>query len=171
MPAATNRIELISTTEKEFAKLSALLAKVDGRLAVEPFEDGISIKDIIGHRAHWTGLFFSWYDQGQKTGAADIPAKGYKWNQLKAYNAKLREEQVELSWADVKAMLENSHARLIEFITAMDDAALYSGPMQGGGSKWTTGRWAEAAGASHYRSAAKYLRACLRGRDASGGGI
>jgi hypothetical protein len=43
--------------------------------------------------------------------------------------------------------------------------------MKGGGNKWTTGRWAEASGASHYRSAAKYVRACLKARDASGGGI
>lgn len=171
MPAATNRIELISITEKEFSKLSVLLGEVDERLAMEPFEDGISIKDVIGHRAHWTGLFFGWHAQGLETGAADVPAMGYKWNQLKAYNAKLRDEQAELSWVDVKTMLESSHVRLIEFITVMDDAALYSGPMQGGGSKWTTGRWAEAAGASHYRSATKYLRACLRRRDASGGDI
>lgn len=162
MPAATNRADLIATTEREFTKLAALLATVDDQLAMQPFEGGVSIKDVIGHRAHWTGLFFGWYAQGQEMGAADIPAKGYKWNQLKAYNAKLRDDQAGLDWAEVLTMLEQSHARLLAFITDMSDADLYARPMRGGGSKWTTGRWAEAAGASHYRSAAKFVRACLR---------
>jgi len=42
------------------------------------------------------------------------------------------------------------------------EAELYGGPMPGG-TGWTTGRYAEAAGPSHYRSAAKFLRAALRG--------
>ena len=171
MPAATNRADLISTTEKEFTKLIVLLAGVDDDLAKRPFEDGVSIKDVIGHRAHWTGMFFEWYTQGQETGKADIPAKGYKWNQLKEYNAKLRADQQGLGWADVRGRLESSHARLVDFIIGMSDADLYGDPMKGGGNKWTTGRWVEASGASHYRSAAKYVRACLKVRDASGGDI
>ncbi len=171
MPAATNRADLIATTEKEFTKLGALLEGVDNDLAKCQFEDGVSIKHVIGHRAHWTGMFFDWFRQGQETGAADIPAKGYKWNQLKEYNAKLRDDQAGLSWGEVRMMLDDSHARLLAFITGMSDADLYGGPMKGGGNKWTMGRWAEASGASHYRSAAKYVRACLKARDASGGGI
>lgn len=171
MPAATNRLDLLNVTQKDFAKLTALLADVDVDLAKQPFEDGVSIKDVIGHRAHWTGLFFGWYAQGQKTGRADIPAKEYKWNQLKDYNAKLRDDQADLSWDQVQGMLQDSHARLLEFIDGMTEADLYGGPMKGGGNKWTTGRWVEASGASHYRSAAKFVRACLRAKDASGGGI
>lgn len=162
MPAATNRLDLMNVTQKDFAKLAALLSDVGVGLAMQPFEDGVSIKDVIGHRAHWTGLFFGWYAQGRKTGAADIPAKGYKWNQLKDYNAQLRDEQADLSWDQVQAMLQDSHARLLVFVEGMSEADLYGEPMQGGGNKWTTGRWAEASGASHYRSAAKFVRACLR---------
>jgi hypothetical protein len=35
-----------------------------------------------------------------------------------------------------------------------------------GGTGWTTGRYAEAAGPSHYRSAAKFIRKCLREAEA-----
>lgn len=171
MPAATNKTDLLSATKKDFAKLTTLLADIDEPLAKRGFEDGISIKDVIGHRAHWTGMFFDWFAQGQETGAADIPAKGYKWNQLKEYNAKLRADQAGLGWGKVQVMLEDSHARLLDFIEGMNDDDLYGGPMKGGGNKWATGRWIEASGASHYRSAAKYVRACMRARDASGGGI
>ncbi len=162
MPAATNRNDLIAITKKEFSKLMALLTEVDDDLALQLDEDETSIKDVIGHRAHWTNMFFNWYQQGQESGKADIPAKGYKWNQLKEYNAKLRIDQAKLGWDEVKTMLEESHAQLQNFLENTSDAELYNEPMKGGGNKWTTGRWAEASGASHYRSASKYVRARLR---------
>jgi hypothetical protein len=59
-------------------------------------------------------------------------------------------------------MLRDTNANLIDFIDAHSDADLYGGPMKGANNHWTTGRWAEAAGASHYRSAAKYVRAAIR---------
>lgn len=162
MPAATNRDDLLAVTIKDYTKLAKIIEGIDGKIAQVPFEDGITIQHVIGHRAHWTGLFFMWFAQGQKTGMADIPAKGYKWNQLKDYNAKVRDRQSTLSWGEVCQMLEESHRELVEFIGSKTESDLYGGPMKGGGNKWTTGRYAEAAGASHYRSAAKFLRASLR---------
>lgn len=162
MPAATNRAELIAVTEKEFSKLTELLATVDADFAIHKCEEDTSIKDVIGHRAHWTNMFFHWYQQGQDSGKADIPVKGYKWSQLKEYNARIRDDQANLSWESVRVMLENSHAQLAEFIETKSNDDLYNAPMKGGNGKWSTGRFAEAAGASHYRSASKYVRMCLR---------
>jgi hypothetical protein len=171
MPAATNRTQLLEVTSAEFEKLAGVLARLDHETAIRPFEDGVSIKDVIGHRAHWIDLFFGWYTAGQAGEKPDIPARGYKWNRLKEYNAKLRARQADLTWDEVRDMLDHEHARLMGFVAGKSDGALYGAPMQGGGNHWTTGRWAEAAGPSAYRSALKYIRACLRARDASGGDI
>ncbi len=167
MPAATTRADLLAVTEKEFAKLTKLLEDLDDAAALYEFQDSSSIKDVIGHRAHWSDLFLGWYEQGQKTGQADIPAKGYKWSQVKEYNARLRDQQRGLSWGEVCAMLNDSHTRLIRFIESQTDSALYAGPMKGGNGKWTTGRFAEAAGASGYRSAAKFVRGSIRAQKAA----
>ncbi len=161
MPAST-KTELIDVTRREWGKLSDVIAGLTAEGAGRVFEDGLCARHIIGHRAHWIELFFNWYDAGQRGEHPAIPAEGYKWNQLPSYNAKLREAQKGLSWEDVCAMLEGQHARLMRFLDGQSDEALYGGPMPGGGNHWTTGRWAEAAGASHYRSATKYLRAQLR---------
>ena len=91
-----------------------------------------------------------------------FPAEGYKWNDLKRYNADLRNRQVDLEWDDARAMLNKAHAKFTAFITSKSDKDLYSGPMAGANNAWTPGRWAEAAAPSHYRSAAKYIRARLR---------
>ncbi|KUF12773.1 ClbS/DfsB family four-helix bundle protein [Pseudoponticoccus marisrubri] len=164
MPAAKDRAALRAVTEKEFAKLEALLDRVPeaARLVPDAGADGASLKDIVGHRAHWIGLFLDWYAQGQAGEAVEIPAPGYKWNALKRFNADLRAAQADLGWQAARDLLRRNHARLMEFIDRHDDASLYGGPMAGGGNAWTTGRWAEAAGASHYRSAAKYIRTRLR---------
>lgn len=163
MPAHSKE-QLIKVTQSEWQKFTAMIGKFDAETAMQPFDDGLCPKHIVGHRAHWIDLFFTWYEAGQRGEHPAIPADGYKWNQLPEYNAKLRRAQEELSWEEVCAMLEGQQARLLQFLNGQSDGALYGGPMPGGGNNWTIGRWAEAAGASHYRSAAKYLRAQLRKR-------
>lgn len=165
MPAATSKSDLQKVAEKEFAKLQALTDRVNADFALQAQDDGVSIKDIIGHRAHWITLFLGWYADGQAGKAVAFPAPGYKWNELKRYNADLRARQTELSWPDVTDLLAENHASLMALIDRLDDRALYGGPMKGANNAWTTGRWAEAAGPSHYRSAAKFIRQCLRRRD------
>lgn len=163
--ATMTRDELLTVTLKEFGKLEALIAGLSDGQALVTDDDGISIKDTIGHRAHWIELFFGWYQDGQAGKQVAFPATGYKWSQLKAYNAVLRQSQAGLSWDAVMRYLADNHARLIAFITGRSDAELYGGPMQGANNDWPPGRWAEAAGPSHYRSAAKYIRQILKQRQ------
>lgn len=160
--AATTRDELMAVTMKEFAKLEKLLVQVGDDVALAKDDDDTSIKDIVGHRAHWIDLFLGWYHDGIDGHEVFFPATGYKWNDLKRYNADLRLAQSGLLWPDVCSTLRQSHDKLMSFIEGSSDAALYGGPMVGANNQWTPGRWAEAAGPSHYRSAAKYIRARLR---------
>jgi hypothetical protein len=157
MPAATNRADLLAVAEKEYAKLDKVISGIHEDLANRAFDDGWSIRDVILHRSHWIGLFFQWLEEGE---AAEMPDHGVKWNQLKPYNAGLRERYADQSWQAARTRLADGHARLMAYLNMQDDAALYGGPMPGG-TGWTTGQ-AEAAGPSHYRSAAKFIRACLR---------
>lgn len=161
MPAATTREELIEVTEKDWIKLTSAIDKVSEALALTKYDD-VSIKDILGHRAHWIGLYLGWYLDGTAGREVSFPAKGYKWNQLGEYNAVLRRAQAGLSWVEAKALLVERHGDLLEFIGAHNDPELYGGPMKGAYNQWTPGRWAEASGASHYRSATKFTRKCLR---------
>lgn len=160
--AATNKSELLDITRKDFAKVISLIETVTADQALKKDEDDTSIKDIIGHRAHWIELFLGWYADGQKGKTVYFPAKGYKWNELRRYNAEIRRMQASMSWGAAIIALTDGYTTLIEFIEAHSDADLYGGPMKGANNDWPTGRWAEAAGPSHFRSAAKYIRARLR---------
>lgn len=160
--AATTKDELLAVAKKEFDKLDKLLAQVDEQTALVKDEDDTSIKDVVGHRAHWISLFFGWYHDGLDGKEVFFPAEGYKWNDLKRYNAALRAEQADLDWETACGDLRHAHNELIEFIERRSDGDLYGGPMAGANNQWTPGRWAEAAGPSHYRSAAKYIRGRLK---------
>ena len=160
--AAASKQELLDVTVKEFAKLDALIDELTAAEAKRKRDDDTSIKDVIGHRAHWIALFLGWYRDGQAGKEVYFPAKGYKWNQLKEYNRRLRSQQSKLSWTAAKKLLRGNHGKLLKFIDAHSDKALYGGPMKGAKNAWTPGRYAEAAGPSHYRSAVKFIRKCLR---------
>lgn len=165
MPAATTKAQLLEIAAKEFDKLSLLLERVGDELAVAKDDDDTSVKDTVAHRAHWIGLFLGWYHDGLAGKKVHFPAEGYKWSELKRYNADLRADQADLGWSEACAKLRDAHAELIDFIEAHSAEDLYAGPMAGANNEWTPGRWAEAAGPSHYRSASKYIRHRLRTAD------
>lgn len=158
MPAATTKADLLAVTETEYAKLRRLIDPLPGTVARIKVEEGTSIKDIIGHRVHWIDLFLGWQADGAAGRAVAFPAPGYKWNALRRYSADLRSAQADLGWDAARDMLADRHAKLVARIEGLSDDALYGGPMPGANNTWATGRWAEAAGASHYRSAAKVIR-------------
>lgn len=162
MPAATTKADLMDVTLKEWTKLADLIETVPEAAAMNKDDEDTSIKDIIAHRAHWIDLFLGWYADGQAGKEVHLPTRDYKWNDLKAYNRDLRERQADLSWQGARAQLDTAHTRLMTFLDARSDADLYAAPMLGGNNHWPAGRWAESAGPSHYRSAAKYIRARLR---------
>ncbi|MEJ6399134.1 ClbS/DfsB family four-helix bundle protein [Yoonia sp. 208BN28-4] len=160
--AATSQSDLLAITVKEYGKLRQVIDALDTKTAMRKRADDTTIKDVIAHRAHWIGLFLGWYADGLAGKTVHFPAEGYKWNDLKRYNAELRARQTELDWKAAKALLAKAYADLIAFIESHDTPALYGGPMKGARNTWTPGRWAEAAGPSHFRSATKYVRACLK---------
>ncbi|MCP4183214.1 MAG: ClbS/DfsB family four-helix bundle protein [Hyphomicrobiales bacterium] len=160
--AATCKTELLDISHKEFSKLAKLVDSIDADRALEKDDDDTSVKDVIAHRAHWIELFLGWYIDGAAGKKVYFPAEGYKWNDLKRYNSDLRKSQAEMSWATVIKTLRINYNTLTDFIESHSEKELYGGPMMGANNQWTPGRWAEAAGPSHFRSASKYVRTVLK---------
>jgi hypothetical protein len=162
MPAATTKADLLAVADKEFAKLQKVIEAVPVERTLVQYEDNWSIRHVLIHRAHWIDLFLGWYADGQAGKPVAFPAPGYKWNQLKEYNAALLERHQDVDWHTAKAGFEAAHRRWHGLVDGLDQEALYAKPMKGGNNNWTTGRWAEAAASSHYRCATKFIRMCLR---------
>ena len=160
--AAKSKSELLDVAQKEFRKLAKLIDSIDANTAMRKGVDDTSIKDVVAHRAHWIDLFLGWYADGLAGKPVYFPAEGYKWNDLKRYNSDLRKSQSDLSWPMAVATLRTSYDKLTDFIQACSEEDLYGGPMIGANNAWTPGRWAEAAGPSHFRSASKFLRSSIK---------
>ncbi|WP_349363144.1 MAG: ClbS/DfsB family four-helix bundle protein [Roseitalea porphyridii] len=163
MPAATTRDDLLTAFDRERAKLDRTLSGVDADMADRhAADDPTTIKSVIAHRTHWIGLFFDWYEQGLAGKTVETPAPGVKWNQLKSYNAAIYEDGAARPWTEVRDGFERAADDLRAFIADGDDALLYAPGLYPWMNKWTLGRWAEASGPSHFRSANAYVRKVLR---------
>ncbi|MEL6549044.1 MAG: ClbS/DfsB family four-helix bundle protein [Pseudomonadota bacterium] len=161
MPAAQTKADLLAVTKKEWDKLTPLLEDFDDAAAQKPDDTGTSALRIAGHRAAWIDLYFDWCDAAARGEVPDMPAPGYKWNQLPALNAAIFERQKHHSWDEMRARLAAAHDSLLADIEGASEEDLYGAPLAPT-LKWTRGRYAEASGASHYRSAAKVLRQLKR---------
>lgn len=156
--AAASKRDLLRMTETEFENLRQAVDGLPAILRLEKDADGITPKDIIGNRAHWIDLYLGWIRNSQAGKVLVLPIAGHEWNGRKRYDADLRQRQSGLSWRSACSLLETNHAELLALIERLPNGQLYGGPMKGAKTRWSAGRWAEAAGASHYRSAAEYLR-------------
>lgn len=123
MPAK-DKAALIDITQKEYAKLAKLVAGIDAATALRKRDEDTSIKDVIAHRAHWIDLYLGWYRDGQAARDVHIPAKGYRWNELKAYNAVLRRAQADMGWEAAVTELAAAKTRLLTHLNALSTAAL-----------------------------------------------
>ncbi|WP_299752056.1 ClbS/DfsB family four-helix bundle protein [uncultured Tateyamaria sp.] len=163
MPEATNKTDLLAVFDKDLAKLRKTLGGVDEeKSSLSPPDDDTTIKGVIAHRIHWMGLFHGWYEDGVAGREVHMPAKGYKWNQLQEYNAPLYAKGNETAWVDLLSEFDTASDKLRRFIEAHDDALLYNRGANLWTGKWTLGRFAEASGPSHFRSANTYIRKALR---------
>ena len=163
MPAATNKTDLLAVFDKDLAKLRKTLDGVDeATAALSAPDDDTTIKGVIAHRTHWMGMFHGWYEDGAAGREVHVPAKGYKWNQLKQYNTPLYALGNSKPWEELSVDFEAACDRLRRFIAEQSEAALYTSGVPAWTGKWTLGRYAEASGPSHFRSANTYIRKVLR---------
>jgi hypothetical protein len=126
--AAINKTDLRHVAHKEFEEFQAQLDVVPERLKLCPDGEDSTLKDIVGHRAHWIALFLGQYAKGQAGVPMVFPAEGYKWNDLKRYNAGLRAAQADLDWNSARSMLAHNHALLIDWIEARSGQEPYRRP-------------------------------------------
>ncbi|HBS49323.1 MAG TPA: DfsB family protein [Rhodobacteraceae bacterium] len=163
MPAATNKADLLAVFDKDLAKLRKTLDGVDeAKASLSTPDDDTTIKGVIAHRTHWMGMFHGWYEDGAAGRAVHVPAKGCKWNQLKEYNAPLYAKGNETPWAELLSDFEAACDKLRRFIAAQEDDTLYTSGAHAWTGKWTLGRFTEASGPSHFRSANTYIRKAMR---------
>lgn len=82
-----------------------------------------SIKDALAHVYAWHDLALGWLRTG-RNGAPDLPARGFKWNQVRELNAILHNRFREMELASVVRRIKLSHGRMMKTVTSLSERDL-----------------------------------------------
>lgn len=164
MSRPLNKTQLLESIQKQYAALEKFLAPLTPeQLAHSPAPSAWAVKDILAHLYEWQQMFFRWYEAGLRDKMPEVPAPGYKWNQLPALNQSIYEKYRDLTPEKTLTLFRESHQKTIEFIENLPDADL----AMPGLYKWmnnnTLMAYLNANTAAHYAWALKDAKKALKG--------
>lgn len=149
---------LLADINKERAALEGLLATIPAEAKTEPVVDGLSVKDLLAHRAEWGRMMIDWYEAAKAGKAVAVPSERYKWSQLKALNAEIHHRFADMPLARIETMFAETHDRLGERVAAMSDAELFTKHHYAFTGTSDLATYVNSATAAHYRSARKLIK-------------
>lgn len=139
MPLPTTKAELLANLKIAYQKLEDEFNEVDiAAERVAEIEGDISCCDIVAYQIGWGKLLLSWEQQEQQGKAADMPATGYKWNQLGALTQSFYVKESDKSLRQLRDEFAQLHVELSEWIDALSATELFE-PHQ---REWTGDKWA-----------------------------
>ena len=160
-------------TENEPTTAEALIADADAQLAsllrhadalpdhavTEDFA-GDRVADVLAHLHGWHRLFLSWVANEAAGVEPSFPAPGYTWDRLAELNRDILAEHAHRPYAELRDLLTDSHARMIEAVRGLDDGTLF----EAGAHAWTgaqsLGTVAHECLGAHYRWGETALGEC-----------
>lgn len=128
-----------------------------------------NLRDVLVHLYEWHQLLLRWIQANMAGERRDFLPEGYNWKTYGDMNAAFWEKHQATSLEEAKAMLEDSHHRVMAVISPFTNEELFSK----GAFPWTgassLGSYCVSATSSHYDWAARKLKAHQkRLREAAG---
>lgn len=161
MSRPKNKNQLLTSCQENFETLNEYVESLSDAVQQQTFPKGTlnrNIRDVLAHLHHWHLLMLEWYEVGMRGEKPEMPAKGYTWKTTPELNIAIRERYVDISLADAKQELEQSHASLQNLIRKHTDEELFQKKRY----KWTgstsLGAYLISATSSHYDWALKLIK-------------
>ncbi len=156
--------ELLERNEREHQTFVELVNSVPRSHYREKgvWGDSWSIQDLLAHLMEWEQMFLRWYREGRDGGNPDLPAPGYKWNQIRELNRTIWRKHHRSSTKKVIEAFEASYEEILAMVRQLSSEEL----LTPGHFAWT-GRYplttylAPNTG-SHYRFATRVLKRWLK---------
>jgi hypothetical protein len=160
MPLPTNKNQLLSSFQAAYSKLVEEATAVPSDLERNPgLEGGISPCDLIAYQIGWGRLLLSWDDLETRSETVEMPAPGFKWNQLGLLARSFYLEQEEQTLKQLLAQFEALKERMWLFIESNSDDTLFSiGKRHWAGQKWSLAKWIQVNTVAPYGGARAKLR-------------
>ncbi|WP_180130170.1 ClbS/DfsB family four-helix bundle protein [Rhodoferax sp. BLA1] len=160
MPLPTSQQELLSRFDTAYNKLREEITRVPDELSRAPqLEGGMSLCELIAYQIGWGRLVLQWEALEQAGQPVEMPAPGFKWNQLGALAQSFYLRSRDVSAAQLLAQFDALASDLRAFIAASSDTFLFSvGQRQWAGAKWPVVKWLQVNTIAPYDSARAKLR-------------
>lgn len=168
MPLPANKRELLHSFDAAFSKLVDELASVPSELERAPgIEGGLSPCDLVAYQIGWGRLLLSWDSLEIQGKPVEMPAPGYKWNQLGPLAGSFYREFDDQSLAQLLSRFEALAGELRRFIETSGERLLFGvGERRWAGAKWPVAKWIQVNTVAPYGSARAKLRKWKRSRAA-----
>ncbi len=165
MPAISSRRDLLAEIDAEYARLSALIARVPPSLwnSSRVNAAGWSLKDALAHVADWAERCDGWCALGHALTAMTPPAAGFKWSETRELNHAIYLKRRRHTLARVLRDFKAGHAALRAHAATMDEADLFAvGRFAWCGKKWNVAKHIRANTTAHSRWAIKHFKTALK---------
>ena len=160
MPLATSKEELLQHLQQAYAKLDAEFDDVTDELARQRgIEGDISCCDVLAYQIGWGRLLLGWESAEQRGKVPDMPAPGFKWNQLGELAGSFYAAASGQSLSQLRAEFELVVKEVETWIQSLGESTLFeTGQRRWTGKKWPIAKWVQVNTVAPYRSARTKLR-------------
>lgn len=160
MPLPNTKIELLSNLNQAYEKLDSEFDAIDSKYERKcGIEGKVSCCDIIAYLIGWGRLLVGWEKIELAGKTPEMPAPGYKWNQLRRLADAFYEEHSKKSLQQLRNEFSELHQVLVSWINSLSDLELFQ-PQQRSwtGEKWPLVKWIQVNTIAPYRSARTKVR-------------
>ena len=171
MPRPTTKPVLLKTAREQFEKMWLLIDSMtdDERAATFKFGDGFNkkeahwkrdknIRDVLVHLYEWHQLLLNWVTANTSGNVKPFLPEPYNWKTYGDMNVAFWEKHQSTSYADSRAMLFDSHKKVLDLIERFSTGELFEKRH----FKWTgassLGSYCVSATSSHYDWAIKKIK-------------
>lgn len=160
MPLPATKTELLEALEQAYVKLSSEFEAVSPTHERKPqIEGDISCCDLVAYQVGWARLLMGWEQTELSGNTPEMPAEGFKWNQLGALAQYFYHENSEKLLSQLRGEFSKTYKDLVTWIESLTDQELFR-PQQRNwtGEKWTLVKWIQVNTIAPYRSARTKIR-------------
>ncbi len=160
MPLPATKEALLEDLAQAFSKLDAELDAVQPEAErLRDLEGGVSCCDVMAYQIGWGRLLLEWERVEAAGGEPEMPAAGYKWNQLGALAESFYQAYEESPLSEVRAVFREVFSHLEEWICALPEDELFDlGARRWAGDKWPLVKWIQVNTIAPYQSARAKIR-------------
>jgi hypothetical protein len=164
MGKISNKRQLLEATVRERNALLTLLSGLTTREIEWPGAYGWSARDHVGHLSDWERLLIGWYETGVRGEPQQLPAHGYTWKDLDAFNRLLRDRHLGESFDRLMEEWHDTSDRMFRLMEELPEKDVFTPGRFEWAGRSTLASLFDECGPKHYRWAAEEIKRGLKAR-------